>query len=144
MHSWGLNASMGAQCIHGDSLHIARHLNVVDTYNLYNNRLIHEMKWFFNKQEVDIKQPRSTCTDCAGWPGLIPLAVALTLYHTIPTFYTSGKEGIWKHCGKRSKCWYPAFSPLCTFSTLESKQSSHPLVLTRKKLVRGSGLSFFV
>ena len=29
----------------------------------------------------------------------------LTLYHTIPTFNTSGKESFWKHCWKRRKCW---------------------------------------
>ena len=43
----------------------------------------------------------------------------LTLYHTIPTFNDPEKEGFWKHCGKRRKCWYPAFSPFpAMFSTL--------------------------
>ena len=44
---------------------------------------------------------------------------SLTHYHTIPTFNTSGKESLRKHCGKRRKCWLPAFSPFPTmFSTL--------------------------
>ena len=29
----------------------------------------------------------------------------LTLYHTIPTFNDPEREGFWKHCGKRRKCW---------------------------------------
>ena len=38
----------------------------------------------------------------------------LTFYHTIPTFKRKRK-----HCGKRRKCWSPAFSPFPTvFSTL--------------------------
>ena len=28
-----------------------------------------------------------------------------TLYHIIPTFNDPEKEAIWKHCGKRRKCW---------------------------------------
>ena len=43
----------------------------------------------------------------------------LTLYHTIPTFNDPEKVAFWKHCGKRRKCWSPAFSPFPTmFSTL--------------------------
>ena len=34
----------------------------------------------------------------------------LTLYNTIPTFNDPEKESFWKHCGKRRKCWQPAFS----------------------------------
>ena len=37
----------------------------------------------------------------------------LTLYQMIPT-----SSAFWKHCGKRRKCWLPAFSPFPTFSTL--------------------------
>ena len=34
-------------------------------------------------------------------------------------FKHPGKESYWKHCRKREKCWYPAFSPLSAmFSTL--------------------------
>ena len=43
----------------------------------------------------------------------------LTLYHTIPIFNNLEKEAFWKQCGKRRKCWKPAFSPFPTmFSTL--------------------------
>ena len=43
----------------------------------------------------------------------------LTLYHTIPTFDNPKEGGFGKHCGKRRKCWFPAFSPFPTvFSTL--------------------------
>ena len=43
----------------------------------------------------------------------------LTLYHTILTFNDPKKEAFWKHCGKRRKCWKPAFSPFPTMlSTL--------------------------
>ena len=45
-----------------------------------------------------------------------------TLYHTIPTFNHHEKEGLWKHCGKRRKCWWPAFSPFpAMFSTYPNK-----------------------
>ena len=44
---------------------------------------------------------------------------ALTLYHTNPTFDNPEKEAFRKHCGKRRKCWLPAFSPFPKmFSTL--------------------------
>ena len=44
---------------------------------------------------------------------------SLTLYHTIPTFNDPKKESFWKHCGKWTKCWLPAFFPFATmFSTL--------------------------
>ena len=46
----------------------------------------------------------------------------LTLYHTITTFNDPEKEAFWKHCGKRRKCWWPAFSPFPTmFSTNPKK-----------------------
>ena len=46
----------------------------------------------------------------------------LTLYHTIPTFNDPGNEAFWKHCRKRRKCWWPAFSPFPTmFSTLPKR-----------------------
>ena len=48
---------------------------------------------------------------------------ALTLYHTISTLNDPEKEAFWKHCGKRRKCWLPAFSPLPTmFSTLSKTE----------------------
>ena len=43
----------------------------------------------------------------------------LTLYPTIPTFNDLENEAFWKCCGKRRKCWLPAFSPFPTiFSTI--------------------------
>ena len=48
---------------------------------------------------------------------------ALTLYHTIRTFNDPKEEGFGKHCGKRRKCWQPAFSPFPTvFSTLSKRE----------------------
>ena len=48
---------------------------------------------------------------------------SLTLYHTIPTFNNPKEEAFGKHCGKRRKCWKPAFSPFPTvFSTLEQSK----------------------
>ena len=42
----------------------------------------------------------------------------LTFSHTIFTFHDTKKESFWKHCGKRRKCWLPAFPPFPTmFST---------------------------
>ena len=47
----------------------------------------------------------------------------LTLYHTIPPFNNPKEEGFGKHCGKRRKCWLPAFSPFPTmFSTLSKTE----------------------
>ena len=37
----------------------------------------------------------------------------LTLYQTILIFNYPKEEGFGK-CGKRTKCWYPAFSPFTT------------------------------
>ena len=45
----------------------------------------------------------------------------LTLYYTVTAFNNPEKESLRKHCGKRRKCWWPAFSP---FSTMFS---THPL-----------------
>ena len=45
----------------------------------------------------------------------------LTLYHTIPTF-NDPEEGFGKHCGKRRKCWQPAFSAFPTVFSLLSKR----------------------
>ena len=36
---------------------------------------------------------------------------SLTLYHTIPIFNDPEEVAFRKHCGKRRKCWKPAFSP---------------------------------
>ena len=47
----------------------------------------------------------------------------LTLYHTIPTYNDPKEEGFGKHCGKRRKCWQPAFSPFPTvFSSLSKRE----------------------
>ena len=44
---------------------------------------------------------------------------AFKLYHTIPTFNNPKGKALWKHWGKRRKCWLPAFSPFSTmFPTL--------------------------
>ena len=44
-------------------------------------------------------------------------------YNTIRTCDDLKKEGFEKHCGKRRKCWQPAFSPFPTlFSTLSKKE----------------------
>ena len=46
---------------------------------------------------------------------------SLIHYHTIPIFDAPEKEAFRKHCGKRRKCWLPAFSPFPTmFSTLHN------------------------
>ena len=43
----------------------------------------------------------------------------LTLSRAIPGLYDPVEESFWKHCGKRRKCWSPAFSLFPTmFSTL--------------------------
>ena len=54
------------------------------------------------------------------WTHLIDrYAIVLTLYHRIPTFSDLEKDAFWKHCVKRRKCWWPAFSPFHTmFSNL--------------------------
>ena len=50
----------------------------------------------------------------------------LTLYHTIPTFNDPKEDGFGKHCGKRRKCWKPAFSPFTVFSALSTFNWSSP------------------
>ena len=77
----------------------------------------------------------------------------LILYHTIPTFNDPGKEAR-KHCGKRRKCWLPAFSPFPTmFSALPSTNFSFSVTFIlsfassfnldqSKKLSFGKGLTF--
>ena len=50
---------------------------------------------------------------------LFDLLHMFAFYHTIPTFNNPEKETFCKHCGKRRKCWLPAFSPFPTmFYTL--------------------------
>ena len=55
--------------------------------------------------------------------GPFQIVVLLTLYYTIQTFNTSGKESFRKHCGKRRKCWLPSiFSfTLNVFYPLQNK-----------------------
>ena len=51
------------------------------------------------------------------------LKITLTLYHTIQTFKDPYEKDFGKHCGKRGKRWYPAFSPFPTvFSTLLKRE----------------------
>ena len=45
----------------------------------------------------------------------------LTLYHTVPTFKYPEERAFGKHCGKRRKCWLPAFSPFPTMFSFLSK-----------------------
>ena len=83
------------------------------------------------------------------------LVVCLTLYHTIPTFNDPKEEGFGKHCGKRRKCWKPAFSPFPTvFSTLEQSKiiiltmfnlssANAFTMVTSKSLSFGKGLSHY-
>ena len=47
----------------------------------------------------------------------------LTIYHTIPTFNDPEEEGFEKHCGKRRKCWLPAFSPSPAVFSMQEKSS---------------------
>ena len=56
--------------------------------------------------------------------------VELTLYHIMPNFNDPEKEAFRKHCGKRKKCWLPAFSPLPRmFSTLSHTKPYTPQIL---------------
>ena len=49
----------------------------------------------------------------------IKLKKILTLYNTIPNFDDLERQAFLKHCGKKRKCWLPAFSLFPTmFSTL--------------------------
>ena len=49
------------------------------------------------------------------------IVTIVCLYHTIPCFHDTGEIGFWKHCGKRRKCWLPAFSPFPTMFSSMSK-----------------------
>ena len=49
----------------------------------------------------------------------------LTHYHTIPTFNDPKVEGFGKHCGKRRKCWEPAFSPFSHSVFYPIKERNH-------------------
>ena len=55
-----------------------------------------------------------------SFASIVKFTAELNLYpHKLPTFHNLEKEAFWKHCGKRRKCWLPAFSPFSTmFSTL--------------------------
>ena len=47
----------------------------------------------------------------------------LNLYHTIPIFNDPKEKGFGKPCGKRRKCWQPAFSLFPTgFSILAKRE----------------------
>ena len=61
-----------------------------------------------------------------SWVCGIPLSCPfpLTLYHRIPSFNNPETESFWKKCGKRRKCWSPAFSPFFTmFSTISNEEN---------------------
>ena len=58
--------------------------------------------------------------------------IVLTISQTIPDFHDPGKEGFRKQCGKRRKCWLPAFYPLPKmFSTLFNTNFNEPPLLCR-------------
>ena len=60
---------------------------------------------------------------CSKIQGSFSLTI-LTLYHTIPTFNDPKEEDFGKHCGKRRKCWSPAFSSFPTvFSALSQREN---------------------
>ena len=55
----------------------------------------------------------------------VSCGIGLTLYHKIPTFNDLEEKAFWKHCGKRRKCWLPAFSSFPTmFSILYRTHSA--------------------
>ena len=63
-----------------------------------------------------------------------------TLYHTIPTFNNPDKESFCKHCGKRRKCWLPAFSPFPSmFSTISTK--TEMIILAKLNLFSANAFS---
>ena len=63
----------------------------------------------------------------------------LTLYHTIPTFNDPKEEAFGKHCGKRRKCWQPAFSPFPTvFSNLSKREI---IICTTSNLLSASAFN---
>ena len=78
-----------------------------------------------------------------------------TLYHTIMTFSNPKTEGFRKHCGKRRKCWKPAFSPFPTmfptfpktnfnFSFTFILSSANAFNLDQSKILSfGKGLSLY-
>ena len=45
---------------------------------------------------------------------LLSFSKELTLYYLIQTFNNPKNVSFRKHCGKRRKCWLPAFSPFPT------------------------------
>ena len=42
-------------------------------------------------------------------------------------FTNPRKKSFWKHCGKRRKCWWPAFSPFSTMFFYHFKDKNHIL-----------------
>ena len=76
----------------------------------------------------------------------------LTLYYTTPNWNDPLEEAFWKHCGKRIKCWLPAFSPFPTMFFTRSiteiislamfiMSSANPLNLIKfEKFLFGKGL----
>ena len=46
---------------------------------------------------------------------------SLTHFYTMTPFDMSGKDAFSKNCGKRRKCWLPAFSPFPTMFCTRSK-----------------------
>ena len=86
--------------------------------------------------------------------GKIKPSADLTVFHITLTFNNLEEGGFGKHCGKRRKCWKPAFSPFPTvFSTLSKGEilitttfdfpsaNAVNLVLS-KNLLFGRGLMF--
>ena len=97
--------------------------------------------------------------DCLIWIDCSTVRLkcqSLTLYHTIPTFNDPTEGAFRNHCGKRRKCWLPAFSPFPTvFSTLCKREianldmfnslPANAFNLVRSKiLLFGKELSYFL
>ena len=54
------------------------------------------------------------------------VTIVNNLFTIVLTFNDPKKEGFGKHCRKRRKCWFPAFSPFPTmFSTLITERYHH-------------------
>ena len=55
--------------------------------------------------------------------------ILLILSQTVPGIHGLTEEAFWKHCGKRRKCWFPAFSP---FPTMFSFLSEREIIIKAK------------
>ena len=56
------------------------------------------------------------------------ISLCLTLSHTVTGFHNPETEAFGEYCGKRRKCWSPAFSPFPTMFSAFSKTNFKLLV----------------